>query len=251
MNATNLVLRFSLYECSISDYSLVFWLTKTMQVNLDETCDSVTLRMSANEQTRSVSGNGNGNGEGIPDDLRCKRSDGKQWRCTAMSMPDKTVCEKHYIQAKKRAANSAFRANQKKVKRRSSLLGETDTYSEGKMDDFEIPVTSIEQHYGNGLASASKNDSIRDKRHDKSLVRYTHETPTMRNHSSRVVAVDLNDDLSGDVGMFEESYRSFRTPPSTALMDTSRNRSSHQSMSPMVHSFAAFQRNFAMVDQTY
>uniref|UniRef100_A0A1J3JP75 Lysine-specific demethylase JMJ25 n=1 Tax=Noccaea caerulescens TaxID=107243 RepID=A0A1J3JP75_NOCCA len=195
--------------------------------------------MSGNEQTRSVSGNGNGNGEGIPDDLRCKRSDGKQWRCTAMSMPDKTVCEKHYIQAKKRAANSAFRANQKKVKRRSSLLGETDTYSEGKIDDFEIPVTSIEQHYGNGLASASKNDSIREKRHDKSLVRYTHETPTMRNYSSRVVAVDLNDDLSGDVGMIEESYRSFRTPPSTALMDTSRNRSSHQSMSPMEYSAAS------------
>ncbi|KAJ0797819.1 putative transcription factor interactor and regulator C3H-WRC/GRF family [Helianthus annuus] len=32
--------------------------------------------------------------------IRCKRSDGKQWRCHAMSMPDKTVCEKHYIQAK-------------------------------------------------------------------------------------------------------------------------------------------------------
>ena len=35
---------------------------------------------------------------GIPDDLRYKRSDGKQRRCTAMSMPDKKVCEKHYIQ---------------------------------------------------------------------------------------------------------------------------------------------------------
>lgn len=54
---------------------------------------------------------------GVPEELRCKRSDGKQWRCSALSMPDKTVCEKHYIQAKKRAANSALRASLKKARR--------------------------------------------------------------------------------------------------------------------------------------
>ncbi|XP_020867299.1 lysine-specific demethylase JMJ25 isoform X1 [Arabidopsis lyrata subsp. lyrata] len=190
--------------------------------------------MSAHELTRSA----NGNGEsilGIPDDLRCKRSDGKQWRCTAMSMADKTVCEKHYIQAKKRAANSAFRANQKKAKRRSSL-GETDTYSEGKMDDFELPVTSID-HYNNGLASASKNNGRIEKRHNKSLMRYSPETPMMRSFSPRV-AVDLNDDLGRDVVMFEEGYRSYRTPPSVAVTDPSRNRS-HQSTSPMEYSAAS------------
>ena len=48
--------------------------------------------------------------DALPEDLRCKRSDGKQWRCSAPSMPDKTVCEKHYVQAKKRAASSALRA---------------------------------------------------------------------------------------------------------------------------------------------
>ncbi|CAH2038511.1 unnamed protein product [Thlaspi arvense] len=192
--------------------------------------------MSANEQTRSGSGNGNGEAIlGVPVDLRCKRSDGKQWRCTALSMPDKTVCEKHYIQAKKRAANSAFRANQKKVKRRSPV-GEADTYSEGRIDDFGVPVTSTE-HYSNGTASASKNGGVREKRHDKSLVRYAHETPTTRNFSARV-AVDLNDELGGDVGMFEEGYRSYRTPPNAALMDQSRNRS-NQSMSPMEYSAAS------------
>ncbi|KAL6902079.1 hypothetical protein ACP4OV_004955 [Aristida adscensionis] len=46
----------------------------------------------------------------VPEELRCKRSDGKQWRCTAASMPGKTVCEKHYVQAKKRSASSALRA---------------------------------------------------------------------------------------------------------------------------------------------
>ncbi|XP_010489647.1 PREDICTED: lysine-specific demethylase JMJ25-like isoform X2 [Camelina sativa] len=193
--------------------------------------------MSANEQIRS---NGNGNGEGIlgiPDDLRCKRSDGKQWRCTAKSMPDKTVCEKHYIQAKKRAANSAIRANQKKAKRRSSL-GETDTYSEGKIDDFELPITSIE-HYNNGHASASKDNGGRlHKRHKTTLMHYSPETPMMRSFSPRV-AVDLNHELlARDDGMFEESYRSYRAPPSVSIMDPSRNRS-HQSMSPMEYSAAS------------
>ncbi|KAH9322173.1 hypothetical protein KI387_016812, partial [Taxus chinensis] len=56
--------------------------------------------------------------EVVPEEFRCKRSDGKQWRCSARSMPDKTVCEKHYIQAKKRAANSALRASQKKLKKK-------------------------------------------------------------------------------------------------------------------------------------
>ncbi|KAL6649918.1 hypothetical protein ACP70R_014142 [Stipagrostis hirtigluma subsp. patula] len=46
----------------------------------------------------------------VPEELRCKRSDGKQWRCTGASMPGKTVCEKHYVQAKKRSASSALRA---------------------------------------------------------------------------------------------------------------------------------------------
>ena len=46
----------------------------------------------------------------MPEDLRCKRSDGKQWRCGAPSVPGKTVCEKHYVQAKRRSASSALRA---------------------------------------------------------------------------------------------------------------------------------------------
>ncbi|XP_066393200.1 E3 ubiquitin-protein ligase JMJ24-like isoform X2 [Miscanthus floridulus] len=56
----------------------------------------------------------------VPEDLRCKRSDGKQWRCSAPSMPDKTVCEKHYVQAKKRSASSALRASLRRSSASSS-----------------------------------------------------------------------------------------------------------------------------------
>lgn len=42
--------------------------------------------------------------EPVPDELRCKRSDGKQWRCSGQAMEGKTLCEKHILQAKKRLA---------------------------------------------------------------------------------------------------------------------------------------------------
>ncbi|MQL71967.1 hypothetical protein Taro_004286 [Colocasia esculenta] len=83
-------------------------------------------------------------GIGIPEDLRCKRSDGKQWRCSALSMPDKTVCEKHYIQAKRRAANSAMRASEKKARRKllssaGSAAAPDDAYLEttGRGEDHD------------------------------------------------------------------------------------------------------------------
>jgi len=86
--------------------------------------------------------------EEIPEDLRCKRSDGKQWRCSALSMPDKTVCKKHYIQAKKRAANSALRASLKKARRAS--LDNTDTYLESEHSDPEMS-RSLSQMNADGL----------------------------------------------------------------------------------------------------
>ncbi|XP_034218040.1 lysine-specific demethylase JMJ25 isoform X1 [Prunus dulcis] len=151
-----------------------------------------------------------GNGEenvGIPDDLRCKRSDGKQWRCTAMSMPDKTVCEKHYIQAKKRAANSAMRANLKKAKRKS--LGETEIYLESKSDDFDVPLASMKSQDKKYMDKASKNH-----------FRYSPESPPTRGLSMRNPPKP-NDER--DLEQYEESWRSYKSPPVSAL-ESSRNR---------------------------
>ncbi|XP_020586989.1 lysine-specific demethylase JMJ25 [Phalaenopsis equestris] len=79
---------------------------------------------------------------GIPEDLRCKRSDGKQWRCSALSMPDKTVCEKHYIQAKRRAMNSAMRATMRKASKRKSL-DNSDIYQESRRREREMSRSSV------------------------------------------------------------------------------------------------------------
>ncbi|GFP96346.1 lysine-specific demethylase jmj25 [Phtheirospermum japonicum] len=155
---------------------------------------------------------------GIPDDLRCKRSDGKQWRCTAMSMPDKTVCEKHYIQAKKRAANSAMRASMKKAKRKS--VGETDIYLESKSDDMDIPLSS---QFGDYSSSSAKKKKKMEKL-PKAQVNYSPEMPPVKTFPGRS-SLRSTDDLDRDGSEYEDSRRSYRTPPTTSAVDSDRDRS--------------------------
>lgn len=150
------------------------------------------------DHSRSTSGAGDDN-VGIPDDLRCKRSDGKQWRCTAMSMPDKTVCEKHYVQAKKRAANSALRASLKKAKRKS--LGENDIYLESKSDEMDMDTPIADEQVGDCPVSSS-GKKYKEKLH-KNKVHYSPETPLMTRNPLK-----QNDDLQRDGMQYEETHRS-------------------------------------------
>ncbi|KAF8387810.1 hypothetical protein HHK36_026468 [Tetracentron sinense] len=167
------------------------------------------------DHPRSSSGNGEDN-VGIPEDLRCKRSDGKQWRCSAMSMPDKTVCEKHYIQAKKRAANSALRASMKKAKRKSS--GESDIYLESKNDDLDIPLMNTKS----GEYPASVSGKKYKEKVPKNQSLYSPETPSVRSLSTRN-PLKLNDDLQRDVAHFDENRRSYKAPAPSAI-ESSRNK---------------------------
>lgn len=172
--------------------------------------------MSTMDHPRSSSANAEDN-VGIPDDLRCKRSDGKQWRCTAMSMPDKTVCEKHYIQAKKRAANSAMRANLKKAKRKS--LGESDIYLESKSDEYDTPPvnTKVEDY------PVPASGKMLFEKVSKNQFRYSPETAAMRSLAARN-PLKTNENSQRDAGHFEENWRSHKTPP-TSGMDSSKSRS--------------------------
>ncbi|KAK6915589.1 WRC domain [Dillenia turbinata] len=168
---------------------------------------------------RPSSGNGEDN-VGIPEDLRCKRSDGKQWRCSAMSMPDKTVCEKHYIQAKKRAANSALRQSMKRANKKS--LGETDVYLESKSDEYDVPLLNSKvEDYPAPLPGKKYKDKV-----SKCRMRCSPDSPPLRNLSTRTSK--FNDVAPREVAEFEESWRSYRTPYSSA-MEASRNRSQNDS----------------------
>ncbi|KAI3466663.1 hypothetical protein Pfo_023326 [Paulownia fortunei] len=175
------------------------------------------------DHPRSISGGGEDN-VGIPDDLRCKRSDGKQWRCTAMSMPDKTVCEKHYIQAKKRAANSAMRASMKKAKRKP--LGESDIFLESKSDDMDLPLSSQFGDYS-GSSGKKKKEKL-----SKAQASYSPEMPPVRSFSGRS-SLRSTDDLDRDGSEYEDSRRSYRTP-TTSAVDSDRSRSQKRfEISPM------------------
>ncbi|XP_015939790.1 E3 ubiquitin-protein ligase JMJ24 [Arachis duranensis] len=191
------------------------------------------------DQARSSSGNNinNNNGEdnvGIPDDLRCKRSDGKQWRCTAMSMPDKTVCEKHYIQAKKRAANSAMRANLKKAKRKS---GDSEGHLESKSDDFDIPLSAMK--HGGGEHSSGGGSRLLDKV-GKNQFRYVPKKGAMSGRSS-LPKPDEEDEEDYEeeeedeeeveeeeegVPLYEENWTGHESPELASGGDSSRKRRS-------------------------
>jgi [histone H3]-dimethyl-L-lysine9 demethylase len=85
--------------------------------------------------------------DAVPEDLRCKRSDGKQWRCSAPSMPDKTVCEKHYVQAKKRAASSALRATLRRSSPSYAPPREGDSDADADAD-LPLPMAVARPFYG-------------------------------------------------------------------------------------------------------
>lgn len=134
-----------------------------------------------------------------------------------MSMPDKTVCEKHYIQAKKRAANSALRASLKKAKRKS--LGESDVYLESKSEDFDMPIANMK--VGSDCPSVSGKKIM--EKVSKGHFRYSPETtPTMRGLSMRNTS-KVSYESEKDVPEFEEDLRSYKTTPSSAV-DSSRTR---------------------------
>ena len=164
------------------------------------------------DHQRSGSGNGEEN-VGIPDDLRCKRSDGKQWRCTALSMPDKTVCEKHYIQAKKRAANSAMRASLKKAKRKS-MSEEPDVYMESKSEDFEPPLAD-----GGDRAEDEYPIQVSGKNRSFSL-----KNPPKAIDSSELDAVQYE----------EADWRSYRTSSVSGMNMSHRSSDANNPLTPSV-----------------
>lgn len=172
------------------------------------------------DPARSTPRSGDDN-NGIPDDLRCKRSDGKQWRCTAKSMPDKTVCERHYVQAKKRAANSALRASMKKGKRRS--LGESNIYLESKSDDLDS--SAVDLQVGDSPNSGLGKDH--NDRVSKGQGSYSAETPSVKSlslhHVPRHTDNDENDDLD-----YEDNHTSYKMTPLSA-MEASITRSQEDS----------------------
>ncbi|XP_039131289.1 uncharacterized protein LOC120267681 [Dioscorea cayenensis subsp. rotundata] len=60
--------------------------------------------------------------EQVPDDLRCRRSDGRSWRCPRRAVSGVSFCEHHYGQAQRHAAQRAAPAEPKEKRGVSALV---------------------------------------------------------------------------------------------------------------------------------
>jgi lysine-specific demethylase 3 len=75
-------------------------------------------------------------------------------------MPDKTVCEKHYIQAKRRAANSAKRASEKKMRKKEES---SEAVFENKQNEVEKPHITATATAGREFSTMPMNKKSKDK----------------------------------------------------------------------------------------
>ncbi|KAI0511395.1 hypothetical protein KFK09_012025 [Dendrobium nobile] len=149
---------------------------------------------------------------GIPEDLRCKRSDGKQWRCSALSMPDKTVCEKHYIQAKRRAMNSAMRANMRKASKRKSL-DNSDIYLESRRREREVSRSSMSP--ANRVGESASMPSLKKHKDRVTKSRGFYSSAGVRGGSPHRGGLQQRDAVPVDGSRVQPVYY---TPPSSKEM---------------------------------
>eukprot|EP00250_Pteridium_aquilinum_P003320 c13641_g1_i2 orf=925-3969(+) len=95
--------------------------------------------------------NSNKQDEEVPDEFRCKRSDGKQWRCPQRAMENRTLCEKHHNQAKKRsgggaaAAAAASSSPTKKMKLASNSDSSRASENKSKASNRQVTLDTAAQ----------------------------------------------------------------------------------------------------------
>ncbi|XP_052308474.1 lysine-specific demethylase JMJ28 isoform X3 [Populus trichocarpa] len=84
--------------------------------------------------------------EPLPDHLRCKRTDGRQWRCNRRVMEDKKLCEIHHLQGRhrqyRRKVPETLKLQRKKSKKSSASSSNFEALSrvslkEGKLGKFK------------------------------------------------------------------------------------------------------------------
>ncbi|KAJ6767219.1 JMJC DOMAIN-CONTAINING HISTONE DEMETHYLATION PROTEIN [Salix purpurea] len=84
--------------------------------------------------------------EPLPDHLRCKRTDGRQWRCNRRVMEDKKLCEIHHLQGRHRQNRTkvpeTLKLQRKKSKKSSASSSNFESLSgvslrEGKLGKFK------------------------------------------------------------------------------------------------------------------
>ncbi|KAL3525114.1 hypothetical protein ACH5RR_013486 [Cinchona calisaya] len=117
-----------------------------------------------------------------PDELRCKRSDGKQWRCRAWRIHGKPYCEKHFFKITGKTKSSTPSRNSRVSRKRSenSAGGKSGGFivnKSKKLGPFTVGKKDKRSRWRDG--SASSEDEV---------------LPMKKHRSTRMSAEDSDDD---------------------------------------------------------
>ncbi|KAL7102955.1 hypothetical protein ACP275_08G150700 [Erythranthe tilingii] len=81
-----------------------------------------------------------------PEELRCKRTDGRQWRCKRQAMEGKTLCDIHHLQGKHRQNKTkvpdSLKLERNVTKKRGSVNGESSSRRVSKSKAAKMPVAA-------------------------------------------------------------------------------------------------------------
>ncbi|KAL0310687.1 UNVERIFIED_CONTAM: Lysine-specific demethylase [Sesamum angustifolium] len=90
-----------------------------------------------------------------PEEFRCKRTDGRQWRCKRRAMDGKTLCDIHYLQGKhrqhKRKVPDSLKLERKVTKKRENKNGES---SRRVLKVAKMPLEVEEESRRRGVSEA-------------------------------------------------------------------------------------------------
>ncbi|CAI9292666.1 unnamed protein product [Lactuca saligna] len=87
-----------------------------------------------------------GGGDSLPDEQRCKRSDGRKWRCGRPVMDGRTLCETHFLQGRHRQHKEPVPENLKLERQKTNRKSEEKNPTEkseiranGNVDSSNLP----------------------------------------------------------------------------------------------------------------
>ncbi|XAR53687.1 hypothetical protein NMG60_11022336 [Bertholletia excelsa] len=82
--------------------------------------------------------------EALPDHLRCKRTDGRKWRCNRRVIDGKKLCETHHLQglhrSHKQRVPDSLKIKRKKFKKRNQIQGSDENQNQNKNRKNEVRV---------------------------------------------------------------------------------------------------------------
>lgn len=95
--------------------------------------------------------------ESLQDEFRCRRNDGKQWRCTARAMPERCLCQKHHLQQLLRSQQASAGTKRTKKTKTPEVVVKAEVVVKEKKKRGRKPRAQLQEgHEGSESAKNSK-----------------------------------------------------------------------------------------------